>query len=87
MEPKVEIDPVRSAVAKVAPFPFKATVCSKKDVELLKALGKNYPTEEGDARLVSMYHIHKTIDVLCGNIAYSSTLQSIQLHLKRCLAV
>ncbi|EHK50945.1 hypothetical protein TRIATDRAFT_269658 [Trichoderma atroviride IMI 206040] len=52
MEPKVELDPVRSAVAKVAPFPFKVTVRSEKHAEFLKDLEKNYPAEEGDARLL-----------------------------------
>ncbi|KAM0451588.1 hypothetical protein ACHAPV_009929 [Trichoderma viride] len=52
MEPKLELDPVRSAVAKVAPFPFKVTVRSEKHAELLKALEKDYPVGEGDARLL-----------------------------------
>jgi cytochrome P450 len=52
MEPKVELDPVRSAVAKVAPFPFKVTVRSEKHAELLKALEKDYPVEEGDVGLL-----------------------------------
>lgn len=52
VEPKVELDPVRSAVAKVAPFPFKVMVRSEKHAELLKALEKNYPVEEGDAMLL-----------------------------------
>ncbi|PON22939.1 hypothetical protein TGAM01_v208194 [Trichoderma gamsii] len=52
MEPKVELDPVRSAVAKVAPFPFKVTVRSEKHAELLRDLEKNYPAEEGDASLL-----------------------------------
>ncbi|KAH8125669.1 hypothetical protein FP744_10002504 [Trichoderma asperellum] len=52
LEPKLAIDPVRSAVSKPAAFPFKVTPRSERHVELLKALEKNYVVEESDAGLL-----------------------------------
>lgn len=52
LEPKLAVDPVRSAVARVAAFPFKVTPRSERHVELLKALEKNYVVEESDAGLL-----------------------------------
>ncbi|KAL6901166.1 cytochrome P450 [Trichoderma evansii] len=52
LEPKLAIDPIRSAAARPAAFPFKVTPRSERHVELLKALEKNYVVEESDAGLL-----------------------------------
>jgi hypothetical protein len=49
IEPKLEINLERSAVVRPMPFPFKVTPRSEKHVALIKALEKNYPSEESDA--------------------------------------